>query len=84
MIMFYYEISDAALMMTGGKKYFFTENLGWYNTPITMMKISQYSNRIWREDEDGKVTFIKHRTGHLDTPVDMKEFFWVKLKCAKI
>lgn len=42
------------------------------------------SERIWCEDEMG-VKFIKNRTWPPDTtPVDMKEFFWVKLKSVTL
>lgn len=38
------------------------------------------STRAWAEDEYG-VRFLKHRYESLSTAkVDMKEFFWIKLK----
>jgi hypothetical protein len=35
---------------------------------------------MWAEEDDG-VKFIKNRrTQRNNTPVDMKEFFWIKLR----
>lgn len=39
-----------------------------------------YANRVWKE-ENGTVEFIKNRHGIV--PVDMKEFFWIKLKSTR-
>ena len=42
------------------------------------------SDRIWCEDATG-VKFIKNKMWPPDTaPVDMKEFFWVKLKSVTL
>ena len=42
------------------------------------------SNRVWVE-EDTEVRFLKHRFSEASTtPVDMKEFFWIKLKSATV
>jgi len=39
-----------------------------------------HSERVWAEEEDG-VRYLKNRTtGSKDSPIDMKEFVWVKLK----
>ena len=41
------------------------------------------STRAWAEEEDGNVRFLKHRYSDVSasvTPVDLKEFFWIKLK----
>jgi hypothetical protein len=40
----------------------------------------QVSERVWAEGKSG-VRYLKNRfTGIKDSPIDMKEFFWVKLK----
>lgn len=49
-------------------------------------KLMQHSNRAWSEDDNGSVGFAKNR---LQDPwdsavVDMKEFFWIKLKCQTV
>jgi hypothetical protein len=46
--------------------------------------MTRASDRIWIE-EDGSVRFLKHRYKEARTAVvDMKEFFWVKLKCQTV
>lgn len=39
------------------------------------------ANRVWQENDKG-ISFIKNRYVDPDTPVDMKEFMWVKLNSA--
>lgn len=46
-------------------------------------KLSYLAQRIWAEDEEGKVSFIKNRNGNLHY-ADMKEFLWVKLSAVKV
>jgi hypothetical protein len=42
------------------------------------------AERIWQEDENG-VKFVKHRYGNpTETPVDLKEFLWVKLSATSV
>jgi hypothetical protein len=44
----------------------------------------QMSVRVWAEGKDG-VKYLKNRfTGSKDSPIDMKEFFWIKLKSKTI
>jgi hypothetical protein len=39
-----------------------------------------HSERVWAEEEDG-VKYLKNRlTGSKDSPIDMKEFFLIKLR----
>ena len=46
--------------------------------------LMQYSDRVWAEDEYG-VRFLKNRYEHIrDARVDMKEFFWIKLKSQTV
>lgn len=42
-------------------------------------RLLQHSNRAWQEKDD-TVTFIKNRYTGLMTPVDMREFFLVKIR----
>lgn len=43
------------------------------------------STRSWAEEDDGSVRFIKHRFSEASkTPVDLKEFFWIKLKSVTV
>ena len=42
------------------------------------------SDRVWVEDED-RIHYLKHRSGvPQDTIVDLKEFFWIKLKSIEL
>ena len=44
----------------------------------------QMSERVWAEGKGG-VRYLKNRfTGSKDSPIDMKEFFWVKLRSKTI
>ena len=52
--------------------------------PSKCTSMAMNSERIWREDQTGKVTYIKHRSGLPNADVDMKEFFWVKLKSITV
>lgn len=39
-----------------------------------------FSKRVWVEEKGG-VKYLKNLiTGSKDSPIDMKEFFWIKLK----
>ena len=55
--------------------------VGNFGRMINPGMLAYHSARIWEETEDG-VIYIKH-TVSLDTPVDLQEFAWIKLK-AKI
>jgi hypothetical protein len=44
----------------------------------------QMSERVWAEGKSG-VRYLKNRfTGSKDSPIDMKEFFWIKLRSKTI
>ena len=80
----FFELGDYAVKDFGGK-YF-----ALYDTPkikvVTAHEryLMMYSERVWAEEEDG-VRFIKHRHQAAEsTPVDEKEFFWIKLKSKTI
>ena len=76
----YFEIADSAverhehkyLALYGVKKYVAVNGFqSW-----AML----HSERVWAEEEDG-VRYLKNRTtGSKDSPIDMKEFFWIKLR----
>ena len=40
------------------------------------------SDRIWQGLDDGSVSLVKDRYHELANPVDLKEFFWVKLSAV--
>lgn len=45
---------------------------------ITGRRITHVSERIWLE-QDGKVKYVKNRSSGCETPIDAKEFMWIKL-----
>lgn len=42
------------------------------------------SDRIWVEWKDGTIEWLKNRHVTLETPVDLKEFMWIKLKSTEL
>jgi hypothetical protein len=80
----FFEIADAAveefdnkyLALYGVKKYVAVNGFqSW-----AML----HSERVWAEEEDG-VRYLKNRTtGSKDSPIDMKEFFLIKLRSHKL
>ena len=80
----FFELADCAVKDFDGK-YF-----ALYNThDVKVMMAPErylmlYSERVWAEEEDG-VSYLKNRfTGSKDSPMDMKEFFWIKLRSKTI
>jgi hypothetical protein len=83
----YFEVADSVVDKVGGK-YFAVYNLQKGSRIVnTHIKLMRFSNRAWQEDELG-VKYIKNRFSDIyDTAgydVDMKEFFWIKLKCQPV
>jgi hypothetical protein len=49
------------------------------------LALMQSSDRAWAEDDNGDVRFLKHRFADIPlVQVDMKEFFWVKLRSVAL
>lgn len=76
----FFELADEAI------ENYTHKHLALYNTRKSAViggqyrKILLFSNRVWVEEDTG-VRFLKHRFSEASqTPVDMKEFFWIKLK----
>jgi hypothetical protein len=46
----------------------------------SVRELLEKSDRTWKEHDNGAVTFIKNRFTGIMTPVDMREFFVVKLR----
>ena len=80
----YFELGDYAVKDFGGK-YFALYNATKGEVVMAHERyLMMYSERVWAEEEDG-VRFIKHRRQQAEsTPVDQREFFWIKLKCQTI
>jgi len=82
----YYELADCIVDEQG--KYFAAYDRtetpqGWAHRS-KHRNLMQYSDRVWAEDEYG-VRFLKNRYESLSSArVDMKEFFWIKLKSQTV
>jgi hypothetical protein len=78
----YFEIADIAVEKYG-HKYLAIYDVYNGNRPVPdrrLWEMKAFSDRMWSEEDDG-VKFIKNRrTEKNNTPVDMKEFFWIKLR----
>lgn len=87
---FYFEVAEC---MTGGEEFGYS---GRYYAVYNARKsaivggiryggLTRSSDRVWIEEDDGKVRFIKNRLVEPSTAVvDMKEFFWIKLKSVAV
>lgn len=53
-------------------------------SPLMPSKLSYLAQRIWAEDHNGNISFVKNRNDTMNTPVDSKEFMWVKLSAVKV
>ena len=80
----YYEISDCLVSDKG--KYFVAYDVHKGSASTSAYySIMMNSDRAWAEEEDGTVRFLKHRFADIPlVQVDMKEFFWVKLKSQTV
>ena len=76
----FFEIADSAVEGPGHKylaRYGAKSHVAVNGTESWAML---HSERVWAEEEDG-VRYLKNRTtGSKDSPIDMKEFFWIKLR----
>jgi hypothetical protein len=75
----FFEIADWAVSEYG-HKYLALYNVESVAISGTGAHSMQMSERVWAEEKNG-VKYLKNRlTGIKDSPIDMKEFVWVKLK----
>ena len=52
--------------------------------PLVPLRLMARAQRVWEEDETG-IKFIKNRNSNpKTTPVDSKEFMWVKLSAVNV
>jgi hypothetical protein len=75
----FFEIADCAVAEFGHKylALYDVESVAISGTGAQRMQMSE---RVWAEGKGG-VKYLKNRmTGRKDSPIDMKEFVWVKLK----
>lgn len=91
--MIYYELSKAvAYQYHNGVRYWVSNGDTKPDSWIGAMQRSygggslvlmQHSDRVWEEEGD-VVKFIKNRHTGLMTPIDMREFFLVKLQARSV
>jgi hypothetical protein len=74
--MIYYELSKAVADHYHNGARYWVSNSDAMSGRLTLL---QHSERAWEEEGD-VVKFIKNRHTGLMTPVDMREFFLVKLQ----
>lgn len=80
----YFELNKAMVSPQG--RYFVVYGVGMEEVRNTTrhLGLMRNSDRAWEESENS-VRFIKNRTQDINTAeVDMKEFFWIKLKSVKV
>jgi hypothetical protein len=79
----FFEIADSAVEEFG-HKYLALYDVQSVAISGTGAQRMQMSERVWAEGKNG-VRYLKNRTTSTkDSPIDMKEFFWVKLKSKTI
>jgi hypothetical protein len=80
----FFEIADSAVKEYGHKylALYDVESVG--TNRVTGAHRMQMSERVWAEGKDGVKYLKNRRTGSKDSPIDMKEFFWIKLKSKTI
>jgi hypothetical protein len=79
----FFEIADCAVKEYGHKY------LALYDVQSVAIsghgaQTMQMSERVWAEGKSGVKYLKNRRTGSKDSPIDMKEFFWIKLKSKTI
>jgi len=81
----YFELADCAVKDFGGK-YFALYNATRGEVMMAHERyLMMYSDRVWAEDEGDGIRFLKHRYKDADNaPVDLKEFFWIRLRCRTV
>ena len=81
----YFELNESVKHELDGR-YFVVYGSGMDDIRNTTrhLGLMRNSDRAWEESENG-VRFVKNRTLDVKTAeVDMKEFFWIKLKSVKV
>lgn len=76
----FFEVIDR---QTDTQKYFAVYNIaGGVVMNAACHRLMRIANRVWVED-DNSTWFVKNRVSRI-TPVNMEEFFWVKLKSETV
>ena len=80
----YFELADCVAKDIGGKYFaLYNATKGGVMMPHELY-LMRCSDRVWAEEDDG-VRFMKNRYEYAEsTPVDIPEFFWIRLQCRTI
>jgi hypothetical protein len=79
----FFEIADCAVEEFG-HKYLALYNVRYVAISGHGAQTMQMSERVWAEEDHG-VKYLKNRISYrTDIPVDMKEFFLIKLRSRKL
>lgn len=85
MATFYFEFSDFSVEKNNYPKHGYKRvigQLGDKNGLNVSLKYSYNAERIWLEEDSGKVVWMKNRFIDIAAEYpDLEEFFWIKLKC---
>jgi hypothetical protein len=81
----YFELGDYAVKDFGGK-YFALYNATKGEVMMAHERyLILYSERVWAEEDNGYVRFMKNRRQAAEsTPVDQREFVWIRLQCRTV
>jgi hypothetical protein len=79
----FFEIADCAVKEYG-HKYLALYDVQSVAISGTGAQTMQMSVRVWAEGKDGVKYLKNRRTSSKDSPIDMKEFFWIKLRSKTI
>jgi hypothetical protein len=80
----YFEIADSAVEQHGHKYCAMLNiNPGEIVRRDGLRRILM-SDRVWKEDNNGNIKFLRNRFAGQNSSVDIKEFVWVKLKSRQL
>jgi hypothetical protein len=80
----YFELGDYAVKDFGGKYFALYDATEGEVMTAHERYLMMYSERVWAEEDRG-VRFMKNRRQQAESaPVDIPEFFWIKLKCRTV
>lgn len=75
---YYFEIADCVVDQYGGKYFTVPNKMVHEQLSGKGLMLIQNSERVWR-DEGNTIRYIKNRSGNMFSPIDEREFMWIKL-----
>jgi hypothetical protein len=80
----YFELGDYAVKDFGGKYFALYDATAGEVIMAQEQYLMMHSERVWAEEDRGVRSMKNRRQQAESTPVDEKEFFWIKLKCRTV